>query len=152
MATAALIASLRDLERVRGVGVKLGGGPATLAQKTDEIRKALGPAGFAARAFTPHESKVAGANVPLTSSDGTRAPLEWRWGQLGDAAFSAVDEAVKGQIASELHEMAKDVKDPINAPLGIRVYGTQSALLSFARHLRTDGVAAIEKAVGKSAR
>jgi subtilisin family serine protease len=152
MATAAVIASLRDLERIRGVAIKLGNSPATLAQKTGEIREALGPAGFAARAFVPRESKVAGANVPLTRSDRTRAPLEWRWGQLGDAAFGAVDETVKGTIASELHAMAENVKDPISAPLGMRVYGTRSAFLSFVRHLHTDGIAAIEKAVGKAAR
>ena len=152
MATAGVIASLRDLERIRGVGVKLGSSPATLAQKTDEIRKTLGPAGFAARAFVPHESKVPGANLPLTCPDGTRAPLEWRWGQLGDAAFGAVDETVKAEIAGELHEMATTVQDPINAGLGMRVYGTRNAFLSFVRHLHTDGIAAIEKAVGKSAR
>ena len=152
MAIAAVIASLRDLERVRGVGVKLGNGPATLAQKTDEIRKALGSTGFAARAFVPRESKAAGANVPLTRSDGARAPLEWRWGKLGDVAFGVVDETVKGRIASELHEMAEKVTDPIDAGLGMRVHGTRNAFLSFVRHLRTDGITAIEKAVGISAR
>jgi hypothetical protein len=151
MATAGVIASLRDLERVRGVGVKLGSSPATLAQKTDEIRQALGPAGFAARAFVPHESKAPGANVPLTTSDGTRAPLEWRWGHLGNAAFAAVDETVKGEIAGQLHEMAKDIEEPVKA-LGMTIYGTRNAFLSFVRHLRTDGIAAIEKAVGRPAR
>lgn len=152
MATAAVIASLRDLERVRGVGVKLGNGAVTVAQKTDEIRRALGGSGFAARGYVPRESKVAGANARLTVPGGARAPLEWRWGQLGEMAYAAVDETVKSSIASELHGMANRVKDPISAPLGIRVYGTRSALLSFVRHLRTEGIGAIERAVGSSAR
>jgi subtilisin family serine protease len=152
MATAGVIASLRDLERVRGVGVKLGTSPATIAQKTDEIGRALGPAGFAARAYIPRQSTVPGANVPLTCSDGSQAPLEWRWGHLGGAAFTAVDETVRGTIAGELHEMAGTIQDPVNAGLGMRIYGTRNAFLSFVRHLRTDGITAIEKAVGRAAR
>jgi hypothetical protein len=152
MATAAAIASLRDLERVRGVGIRLASTPATTAVKVDEIRKALGPDGFAARAFVPRESKASGGSLALPPSDSGRAPLEWRWGQLGDAALRAIDEAVKGRIASELHDMAGSVQDPISPGLGMRVYGTRSAFLLFVRHLRTDGIAALEKAVGKPAR
>jgi hypothetical protein len=86
------------------------------------------------------------------SRDGQRAPLEWRWGQLGNAAYSAVDESVKGAIAGELHDMAGSIADPIEAPLGQRVYGIRNAFLAFVRHLRSDGIKAIEKAVGTPAR
>jgi subtilisin family serine protease/LAS superfamily LD-carboxypeptidase LdcB len=152
MATAAVIGSLRDLERVRGVGVKLGPAQVSLSTKTAEIREALGASGFTARGFAPRESKAPNANVPLVSRDGQRAPLEWRWGQLGNAAYSAVDESVKGAIAGELHDMAGSIADPIEAPLGQRVYGIRNAFLAFVRHLRSDGIKAIEKAVGTPAR
>ncbi len=151
MATAAVIASLRDLERVRGVGVRLGSGSVSLAQKTEAVRTALGPQGFAARAFVPRESPVVGANPPYSRSDGRRAPLEWRWGQLGTEARAAVDDAVRVTIAGELLKLADKVKDPINAPLGIRVYGIRNAFRDFVRHLRTEGIVAIEKAVGRPA-
>jgi hypothetical protein len=152
MATAAVIASLRDLERVRGVGVKLGGASITPAQKAAEIRGALGADGFAARAYVPRESKVAGANLPYALSNGKRAPLEWRWGQLGDEAAKAVDKTVRQTIPSELKAMADKVKEPLNAPMGIKVYGVRRALRAFARHLNTDGIAVLEKAVGRPAR
>jgi hypothetical protein len=152
MATAAVIGSLRDLERVRGVGVRLGSRAVTLAQKGDEVRRALGPTGFAARPYVPRESPVAGANLPFTRSDGARAPLDWRWGQLGDSAYRAVDDTLRHTIASELRAMAGKVDDPISAPLGIKVYGTRNAFLAFVRHLRDEGIGAIEKAVGKPAR
>lgn len=151
MATAAVIASLRDLERVRGVGVKLGAGTVSLGKKADEVRKALGASGFAARAYVPRESPVAGANPPYNRSDGTRAALDWRWGQLGPTARAAVDETVKTTISAELRALAGNVADPITAPFGIRVYGIQNAFLAFVRHLRSDGIGAIEKAVGKPA-
>jgi hypothetical protein len=152
MATAAVIASLRDLERVRGVGVRLGTRPVTLAQRADEVRRALGAGGFAARGYVPRESPVPGANVPLHRSDGSRAPLDWHWGQLGDVAYRAVDETVKDTIASELGAMSGKVSDPIDAPLGIKVYGTRNAFRAFVRHLHDQGITAIEKAVAKPAR
>ena len=152
MAVAALIGSLRDLERVRGVGVRQGSAAVTTAQKASEIRAALGPEGFAARAFVPRADPRPGANPALATTDGTRAPLEWRWGQLGPAAYQAVDQAVKGQIATDLLELARDVKEPMRAPLGIRIFGLRSAISDLVNHLHADGIGALEKAVGKPAR
>ncbi|KGN39946.1 S8 family serine peptidase [Knoellia aerolata] len=151
MATAGVIASLRDLERVRGAGRRLGSGTVSLAQKADAIRTALGTQGFAARAYVPRESRVPGANPSYSRADGTRAELEWRWGQLGPQTRAAVDEAVRTTIAQELLDMASELKEPIEAPLGIRVYGIQNAFRDFVRHLREEGIGAVERAVGKPA-
>jgi hypothetical protein len=92
------------------------------------------------------------------SVDGQRAPLDWRWGQLGDVAYRTVDEAVKGRIAGELRDMAGQLDDRIDLPDWLRwagitdVYGIRSAFLAFARHLSSDGIRAIETAVGRPAR
>ncbi|WP_433379086.1 S8 family serine peptidase [Actinoplanes sp. CA-142083] len=152
MATAAVIGSLRDLERVRGAGVGQGAAPITTARKADLVRAALGPAGFAAKPFVPRADPRPGANTPLTTSDGSRAPLEWRWGQLGDAAYRAVDDTCKHRIANELAALTRTVKDRIDAPLGLRVNGVRGAFGAFVRSLRADGIVAIEKAVGHPAR
>ncbi len=152
MATAAVITSLGDLERVRGAGIKSGTRPLSLAQQGDLVRQALGGTIFAARAYVPREDKANPANLPYRRADGRRAPLDWRWGQLGDAAYKCVDETVRKTIAGELSAMADDVADRIDAPLGIRVYGIRNAYRAFVRHLRNDGIAAVEKAVGRRAR
>lgn len=162
MATAAVMASIRDLERVREAGVKLSSGPATMpgargrADKRAAIRTALGagrstlgPGRFAARAYVPHEEP--GANPAFASSDGTPAPLEWRWGQLGKEACCAVDKAVKGTIADGLEKKAGDVEETVTY-LTMKVLGVRAAYLDFVCHLRNDGIKAIEKAIGKSAR
>ncbi|MFI5893992.1 S8 family serine peptidase [Actinoplanes sp. NPDC051513] len=152
MATAAVIGSLRDLERVRGAGAGQGAAPITTARKSDAIRAALGPAGFAAKPFVPRADPRPGATTPLTTTDGSRAPLEWRWGQLGDAAYRAMDETVRHRIADELAELSRKVDDRIEAPLGLRVQGVRGAYGAFVRSLRSDGILAIEKAVGHPAR
>jgi hypothetical protein len=151
MASAGVIGSLRDLERVRGVGVRLGTGDVPSFRKADEIRAALGADGFAAHRFVPRVDPSSSTNLPLRVSGGGRAPLEWRWGQLGDAAYRAVDKAVKEGIAGELRGMAGRVTDPIATPVG-RVYGIRAAFLAFVRHLRDDGITVVEAAVGSRAR
>ena len=152
MATAAVITSLRDLERVRGVGVRLGRTDIPFAQRAAAVKQALGGPIFAARGFVPREDATAASNAALVRADGGKAALDWRWGQLGDLAFRAVDETIRGGIASQLNELACNVTDPVSGPLGLRIYGTRSAFRSFVKHLRTEGITAIEKAVGRAAR
>lgn len=145
MATAAVITSLRDLERVRGVGRKLAGKKLTAAQQADAVRQALGGMVPAALAFVPREDNTAGANganVRLPGSGSGKSPLEWRWGQLGDITYHIVDEAVKNRIAGELASRLSSVNDK----------DQRRVLNEFANHLRTEGIQAIEKAVGKKAR
>jgi hypothetical protein len=146
MATTAVIASLRDLERVRGAARKVAGRKLSAAQRGDAVRQALGGGmNFAAKPFVPREDRTAGptgANVPLPGSKGGKSPLEWRWGQLGDITYNVVDEAVKTRIANELFNRLGSVTDKDQR----RVLG------AFVDHLRSEGIGAIEKAVGKKAR
>lgn len=150
MAVAAIIISLRDLERVRGVGRKLAGRPLSSSQRTEAVKQALGAPAFAARAFVPKEDRTAGANVPLPGANSGPSPLEWRWGQLGDIAYQEVDVAVKRRIADELFARLRDVKDPVESP--IRIHGTRHAFRLFVDHLRAEGIRALEMAVGQKAR
>jgi subtilisin family serine protease len=150
MAIAAVIASLRDLERVRGLGVRIGSASVTPPAAAAQIQQALGEDGFAARRFVPREDTTSTANLRLPRPAGGMSRLEWRWGQLGDAAYGAVDTAVRKRIPPELHEMADGMDKWIDTPVG-RVYGTPDAVRAFARHLRETGIAALEAAVGASA-
>ena len=151
MAINAVIAGLRDLERVRGIGVRIGTSTVTSLDAQTQIREALGPDGFAARRFVPREDPTSTSNLHLPGPGVAKSPLEWRWGQLGPAAYSAVDTAVKKRIPPELREMAKGMDKWIDTPVG-RVYGTPDAVRAFARHLADTGIAALEAAVDARAR
>ena len=151
MAINAVIAGLRDLERVRGVGVRIGMSTVTSLDVQTQIREALGPDGFAARRLVPREDPTSTSNLRLPGPGVAKSPLEWRWGQLGPVAYSAVDTAVKKRIPPELREMAKGMDKWIDTPVG-RVYGTPDAVRAFARHLADVGIAALEAAVDARAR
>jgi hypothetical protein len=152
MAISGVIAGLRDLERVRGVGVRIGATPVTPPAAAAQIREALGADGFAARRFVPREDPTSTTNPRLPGPGVKNAPLEWRWGQLGPAAYAAVDTAVKTKISPQLREMANGMDKWIDTPVVGRVYGVPDALRAFARHLRDTGIGAIEAAVGTPAR
>jgi hypothetical protein len=156
MAQAAVAASLGELRRVRDAGAKVGKRPLSLAQRTDVVRKALGSPIFVARRYVPRERPGDRRNLPMTSTAAGRAPLEWRWGQLGPAAYDAVNEAVKTKIAEELAKHTKKVPDSVPGHLlGVRIVtvrGVKGAFQAFVDHLRADGIKAIENAVGKRAR
>lgn len=155
MAVAAAITSLRDLERVRGVGRKLTGHLSSSSQRTAAVKQALGDASrviFAAGGFVPKEDLSASANIALPGAARGASRLEWRWGQLGDVAYQAVDHAVKHRIADELFGRLRDIPDPVVATaLKIRVAGTRHAFRLFVEHLRAEGIRGLEMAIGRRA-
>ena len=155
MATAAVIASLRDLERVRGIGVRLGRKRLSQAQRVQAIMDGTGKSGYAALRFVPREDVDSRRNVPLAQTGSTPSRLDWRWGQLGDLAYGTVDEIVRCRIAAELEDMIDDIDDKVTFPTAvatITVVGVKGALCEFVAYLRTYGIWAIEKAVAKRAR
>ncbi|WP_116948894.1 S8 family serine peptidase [Jiangella endophytica] len=152
MAVVAVTASLRDLERVRGAGVRLGSDAVSLSQRSGAVRQALGSPVFAARGFVPREDTARTTAVALRTSDGSRAPMEWRWGQLGPVAHQAVDGTIRRRLADELRTFADQVPDPVDGPAGMRIHGIRGAYRLFIRHLRDDGIAVLERAVGRNAR
>jgi hypothetical protein len=154
MATAAVVASLRELERVRGIGVKLGKRQLTRAESVGAIKQGIGGRGFAALRFVPQADASSNKNTPLQSSRGSKT-LDWRWGRLGEVAYRAVNETVQCQIADDLEALIPSVADPAiakRAGMTFRIYGTRNAFRAFVKHLRTSGIKAIEDAVGKAAR
>ena len=157
MATAAVIASLRDLERVRGIGVRLGRKPLSQAQRVQAIMEGTGKSGYAALQFVPREDVNSRRNVPLVQTGSTPSRLDWRWGQLGDLAYGEMDGIVRCRIAAELEDMIEDIDDKVTFTLPggaatITVVGVKGAMCEFVAHLRTYGIWAIEKAVEKRAR
>lgn len=154
MSTAAVIASLRELERVRGIGVKLGNRQLSRSESAGAIKQGIGAQGFAALRFVPHADASSNRNTPLQSSRGAET-LDWRWGQLGEVAYRAVNETVQCQIADDLEALIPNVADPAiasRAGVTFRIYGTRNAFRAFVKHLRASGIKAIEDAVGKPAR
>lgn len=150
MVTAAVAASLRDLEVVRDQGRRLSSKHLSPPQQAQAIKTSLKGAPFHALGFIPKEDRSQN-NPPLTQANG-RAPLEWRWGELGDIAYRQVDATVKGEIATELAAKVPLIQDPAKGPLGVEIHGVRAALQAFVQHLRTDGIGALEKAVGRRAR
>jgi hypothetical protein len=148
MAAAAVRASLTELQRVRDAAPRAAGASTS---RPDQIRAALGSPRFAAQSYLPRANPDPRANPPLTSTDGSRAPLEWHWGHLGDLAYAAVDLAVRTKIADAIARLARDQADAVDSPVG-EISGIKDALRAFAVHLRTSGIAAIEQAVGRRAR
>jgi len=154
MATAAVIASLRELERVRGIGVKLGKRQLSRSENVGAIKQGIPGKGFAALRFVPQADASSNKNTPLQSTRGSKT-LDWRWGRLGEVAYRAVNETVQCQIADDLEALIPGVADPAiakRAGMTFRIYGTRNAFRAFVKHLRTSGIKAIEDAVGKAAR
>ena len=148
MAAAAVRASLGELARVRAAGTHAASATTSTA---DQIRAALGSPRFAAQSYLPRPNPAPGANPALSSTDGSRAPLDWQWGRLGDLAYTEVDRAVRHKIADTVDGMARDQADAVDSPVG-QITGIKDALRAFAEHLRTHGIGAIEQAVGRRAR
>jgi hypothetical protein len=154
MATAAVIASLRELEKVRGVGRSVAQQRPSATDRARIIQNTVGPS-FAARNYIPREDPASHGNAALKSANNQQAPLDWRWGQLGEVAYRAVDEAVRCSVASELAELIASVDDPVvvtRAGMTFRVHGTRTAFAQFVSHLRNNGIKAIEDSVGIRAR
>lgn len=150
MAVAAAIRSLRDLELVRGIGRKLVGRLSSTSQRLAAVKQALGDHSrvvFAAGRFVPKEDRTASTNVPLPGASSGASPLEWRWGQLGNVAYEEIDRTVKRTIAKQLHDLKLDVPERDKGVSGIR-----HAYLLFVKHLRAEGIRALEIAVGRKAR
>jgi hypothetical protein len=154
MATAAVAASLRDLQQVRDIGAKLGNQNMTSSQRASSIRKGIDTP-FAATLLIPREDLASHRNVPLNSTTSRPVPLDWRWGRLGTVTRKAVDDTVRYRLSKEINEVIPDIDDTSNEThLGvtIRVTGIKAALGAFAKHLEDQGIRALEDAVGKPAR
>jgi hypothetical protein len=146
----AVKASFRELERVYDAGKKASGRKLSPSQRVDAVKKAIGSPTFAARAFVPREDLTASANVRLPGTGSGIAPLEWRWGKLGNAAYQEVDITVKRRIADELFARLRDVPDVVTEK-GQTIRGVRHAFRSFIGQLRADGIRVLEAAVGKKA-
>ncbi|HRB14698.1 MAG TPA: hypothetical protein PK224_02815 [Nitrospira sp.] len=151
MVVKAVKASYRELERLYAAGKEAVGQKLSSSQRADAVKKAMGLPFFAAKAFVPREDLTANANVRLPGSGSGIAPLEWRWGNLGNVAYREVDITVKHGIADELFARLRDVPDTVSAK-GQTVRGVRHAFRSFIDRLRVDGIRVLEEAVGKKSR
>jgi hypothetical protein len=71
----------------------------------------------------------------------TNASFAWEWGKLNKPAFDAVDNAVKKDVADQLAEKARGQTDA----------NRRDAIQHIVGILRSDGIHAIERAIGKPA-
>jgi hypothetical protein len=148
------VTSLRDLERVRAIGVTLGGRKLTSPEKAHAIRSGVDTP-FGATLLIPREDVSSHRNLPLRTSTSQSTPLDWRWGRLGEVAYRAVDETVRVRIAGEIHGMIDGIEDSVtqrHLGVTIKVDGLRAALAAFVKHLQNSGIKALEDAAGKAAR
>ena len=150
MVTAAVVASFRDLVRVRDAGRRIGKRNLTSPAKAQAIKQALKGNLFPALAYVPKEDTTKSKPTPM-SADG-RADLEWRWGQLGKVTYDEVNNVMKNRIMKELAAKVETVDDPAPTPVGIKIDGTRPALKAFVDHLAEEGIRVLVRAVKQPAR
>jgi hypothetical protein len=109
---------------------------------------------FGAAVYVPREDMSSKVNVPMFHAGGATTPLDWRWGRLGDVAYRAVDDTVKGQLANEIEKIVGGVKDCVTGgPLDkFTICGVQDALNAFVAHLRSGGITVLQEAIHRPAR
>ena len=151
MAVAAVKASLRDLEKVRQAGIRLGTRSASLAQRAAAIRTASkrSPSSVRSQPLRTPRGQILKEKCPDVPCRCDEFAPDWRWGHLGDVAYRAVDDTVKIRICRELTDMAGDT--PTACPLAQAISsncGIRDAITSYAQVLHKDGIKALEKAVG----
>ena len=151
MCVAAVGVSIRDLQRVRDAGLRAGPAPRNSGQDNDIVRQALGSPVFEAKRYVPREKLGDPRNPALVATGSVPAPMAWVWGRLGPIAYQAVDATVKGDIADEMKKLSKDMDDTATKYLQT-VHGIRGAYDVFVRHLQTEGIRALEAAMGRPAR
>ncbi len=104
MALAAIRQSLAELEQVRAAGAKAAG--LSMPDRVVELREMAisqqrdGQNQFGAERFIPKDDISAG-----------NTKFDWQWGSFNDPMYNAVDIAVKGEIANQILDKAKDQSD-----------------------------------------
>jgi hypothetical protein len=151
MAKKAVRASYDEINKVYAAGKAAAGQKLTASRRADAVKSALGGILFSAKGFLPKEDTSPGANLRLPGPGVSSAPLEWRWGKLGPAAYKEVDDTVRRRIANELFGRLKDSPDRV-AKKGQIIMGISHACRTFIDHLRANGIGALEAAVGRKAR
>jgi hypothetical protein len=79
---------------------------------------------------------------------------------MGEVTYKEVDLTVRQDIADELFGRLGDVPDPVQVSdtwiattlLDLRIRGTRAAFRAFTEHLRSEGIRALELAIGQPAR
>jgi len=133
MAVAAIRASIAELESIRtqGHGNCNLASPDRVEDCTNAFVNRYRP--FAAERFVPRED----TGAPVSPN----ASFAWEWGSFNADMRSAVDDAVTGEIANTLADIARGQSDA----------NVRAALNDFVAHLRAQGVRALEAATGTAA-
>jgi hypothetical protein len=142
MVTAAVKASMDELGVARAAGVQASGGqslPDAKLKAAFVASSALHPP-FGAEKYIPRED--------TTDKASTNAPMGWKWGDMNDVMYNAVDAAVKGKIAYTLNDKAPS--EPMHKS-GYHLH-VDKAVASLAKHLQSEGIRALEAALGVNAR
>ena len=151
MAKKAVRISYDEINKAYAGGKAVAGQKLSASRRAAALKQALGGKLYGAAVYLPKEDTSAGANLRLPGPGVRSAPLEWRWGKLGPAAYREVDKTIRQRIANELFDRMKDIPDRVSAK-GETVMGIRHAFRTFIDHLRSSGIGALEASVGKKAR
>jgi hypothetical protein len=127
MAIAAVKASVADLKFMRAEGEQA---PHVGVYSTNYIASLKKVLPYKALSFVPKEDIKKG-NVAM----------DWHWGSFNAEMRAAVDKAIKEDVADALKDKADEQTDN----------NIKDALNDFVQHLKSVGIGAIEKAIGKPA-
>ncbi len=149
MTVAAVRASLTDLELMRVAGQQAAGNACLTPEALNDAFELALPAvqPFAAEAYIPQADPTAG-----------NAYMSWEWGAMNAEMRTAVDHAVKNEIANSLRGKASGVPEELRFtrtgsedPEGAVRLRVRQAFNAFCDHLASDGIAAIENAMNAPA-
>ncbi len=142
MAVAAVRTSLIDLDRMRAAGAaaRAGAGPTNNPMDTFPVELGnLAPAAIPGRPAVPYAAERL---IPRENPTAGNVVMHWEWGSLNPELRTAVDAAVKHDVADALNEKA--------AALPVATTEQQlkkDALDDLVTHFRAQGILAIEAAV-----
>lgn len=149
MAVAAVRTSLNDLELMRVAGQRATANQCLSPEALEtEFHLALSTVQpYAAEGYIPREDPTAG-----------NAFMSWEWGSINPEMRTAIDTAVKGEIANTLRGKAASVPEVMRLnrrggddPDGAVTLHVRQAFNAFCDHLGSDGIVAIENAMNTPA-
>jgi hypothetical protein len=138
MAVAAMKASIADVNAAIAAGKKAGQSAVPVSTPGGG-----GPSAALQAAIAGLKPYQALRYIPrVDPSSTTNLPMLWQWGSMNQWMYSAIDTAVKGDVADQLDKIA-DKQTDANKNAGLK---------DFVALLKTLGIRALEQAIGTPAR
>jgi hypothetical protein len=142
MAVAAVKASLQDLNRMRQLGVsnKTAAAGANPMDVFDAELASMSPPSISGR---PNVAFTAERFIPREDTAKGNTALVWEWGKMNPDMVTAVDNAIKKDVADALAEKAAALPSTKTEETL-----KKDALTDLVAHFRSEGIKAIQTALG----